>query len=113
METASGLTARLFVLFAVGALGQVGGGATLGRTEGFTNPLWTAICLLLFAVSIGALAKMVQEGGPISIIMPALAATVPLALVFIGVFFLGESASWPRIGLLALACIIIGISGTL
>lgn len=113
METASGLTARLVILFAVGALGQVAGGATLGRTEGFTNPFWTAVCLLIFAVSIGALAKMVQEGGPLSVIMPTLAATVPLALVFIGVFFLGESASWPRIGLLALACVLIGVSGTL
>ncbi|MBF9152518.1 hypothetical protein [Novosphingobium jiangmenense] len=113
METATGLTARVVMLFALCAAGQVGGSLMLGRTEGFTNAAWTAACGLTYAVSLYALATLIREGGPLSMLMPILAATVPLIVILIAVFLQGEPASWPRLGLLTLACAIIGVSGTL
>lgn len=113
MAIAAGLTARMIILFVVCAIGQVGGSLTLGRTEGFTNAGWSAVCIGIYMVSFWALATLIREGGPLSLIMPILAATVPLAVIFISVFFMGESASWARLGLLTFSCLLIGVAGTL
>ena len=40
--------------------------------------------------------------------MPILAALVPLATIAVAVLAFGEQASWPRLGLLSLACLLIG-----
>ncbi|NML93150.1 hypothetical protein [Novosphingobium olei] len=113
MEAPAALTARVVTLFVVCALGQVGGSLMLGKTAGFTHPGWSAACALTYAVSLWALATLIREGGPLSLLMPILAATVPLVVILIAVFVQGEPASWPRLGLLTLACAVIGVSGTL
>lgn len=112
MAVLAGLTARVVVLFAIGAAGQVGGSMLLGRTEAFRNPGWSAACLAIYMVSFWALATMIREGGPLSLIMPALAAIVPILVVLLSVFVMGEPASWARLGLLGLACLLIGYAGT-
>ncbi|MES2303608.1 MAG: hypothetical protein V4521_16305 [Pseudomonadota bacterium] len=112
MSIAAGLTARIIVLFIIGALGQVGGSLLLGRTEAFRNPGWSVACLACYMMSFWALATMIREGGPLSMILPALSATVPIIVIGIAVFVLGEQASWARLGLLTLSCLIIGYAGT-
>ncbi|WP_225205833.1 hypothetical protein [Novosphingobium huizhouense] len=107
------LTARVVTLFVVCAAGQVAGSLMLGRTAAFTHPGWSAACALTYAVSLWALATLIRGGGPLSLLMPLLAATVPLVVILIAVFVAGEPASWPRLALLTLACAIIGVSGTL
>ena len=111
MTVFAGLTARIIVLFIVGAAGQVAGSLMLGRTAGFTNMAWSAACLAVYCISFWGLATLIREGGPLSLIMPILAATVPLIVIFVSVFVMGEAASWPRLGLLTLACAIIGVAG--
>lgn len=112
MSIAAGLTARVIVLFIIGAAGQVGGSLLLGRTEAFRHPGWTMACLSIYLVSFWALATMIREGGPLSLIMPALAAIVPIIVVGVAVFAMGEPATWTRVGLLTAACLMIGYAGT-
>ncbi|MCW1381576.1 hypothetical protein OLX02_01945 [Novosphingobium sp. KCTC 2891] len=111
MAIAAGLTARIVILFVIGAAGQVGGSLLLGRTAGFTNAAWSAACIGIYAISFWALATLIREGGPLSLIMPLLAAVVPMIVTFVAVFAFGEPASWPRLGLLTFACVVIGIAG--
>ena len=44
---------------------------------------------------------------------PLIILTMIVLVILIAVFLQGEPASWPRLGLLTLACAIIGVSGTL
>lgn len=112
MSVVAGLTVRVIVLFIIGAAGQVGGSLLLGRTDAFRNPGWSVACLAVYMVSFWALATMIREGGPLSLIMPALAAIVPIIVIGVAVFVLGEQASWLRLGLLTFACLLIGYAGT-
>ncbi len=84
----------------------------LGRTDAFRNLGWSVVCLGVYMISFYALATLIREGGPLSLILPALAATVPIATIIIAVFVLGEAASWQRFGLLVFACLVIGYAGT-
>ncbi len=111
MELAAGLTARMVILFTVAALGQVVGSFMLVRTQGFTQPGWSVACVAVLLASFWAIAKMYSEGGAIAFIVPLMAAVVPLVIVFIAVFAMGQPASWARIGLLTLACAVIGVAG--
>ncbi|MEO0031666.1 MAG: hypothetical protein RIS94_1424 [Pseudomonadota bacterium] len=102
----------MIVLFIIGAAGQVGGSMLLGRTEAFRNPGWSVACLAVYMCSFWALATMIREGGPLSMIMPALTASVPIIVVLLSVFLMGETASWQRLGILTVACLAIGYAGT-
>ena len=55
---AAGVSVRMIVLFAVAVAGQIGGSLLLGRTEGWTNPLWSALCVAVYAPSFWALATL-------------------------------------------------------
>lgn len=111
MSLAGTITARVIILFLIGAAGQVGGSLLLGRTDAFRNPGWSLICLSVYMVSFWSLATLIREGGPLSLILPALAAIVPIVTIVVAVFIMGEAASWQRLGLLLLACGIIGYAG--
>ncbi|MEZ5743599.1 MAG: hypothetical protein R3D89_07705 [Sphingomonadaceae bacterium] len=104
---AEGLTARVIVLFVIVALGQVGGSIMLGYTAAFTRPGWSIACALTYAVSLYCLAVLLRGGAPLSMLMPLLAAVVPIAAMLLAGPLLGEAISWPRMGLLTLACVIV------
>lgn len=91
---------------------QVAGATMLVKTEGFRDPAWTGACLAVYAVSLFLLAETIRQGMALSLIMPILAALVPMATIIIAVTLLGEDASWLRIGLLSTACVVIGIAST-
>ena len=105
-----GITFRAVALFIVVALGQVGGSVLLAYTSGFTKPGWSLLCALMYVVSLYSLATLIKEGAPLSMMMPLLAALVPLCTIALAVAVLGESASWARIGLLSLSCGVIGLA---
>lgn len=105
------LTTRMVMLFGLGAAGQVGGSLLLGRTLGFTQVSWSIACIAVYAVSFWALATLIREGGPLSLIMPLLAAVVPLIVSLVAIVAMGESASYLRMGLLVFACVTIGVAG--
>lgn len=114
METvAAGLTVRFVILFIAATLFQAAGTLMLGKTEGWTNPAWSVPCFIAYAISFWALGTLFHEGGPLSIIVPLFAAATPMLIMAIAVAFLGEPASFSRLGLLTFACVIIGIAGAM
>jgi quaternary ammonium compound-resistance protein SugE len=74
--------------------------------------MWTIACLATYAVSLFLLAETIRQGMALSLIMPILAALVPLATIAIAVLVFREQASWLRLGMLSLACALIGIAAT-
>jgi quaternary ammonium compound-resistance protein SugE len=92
---------------------QVIGASMLVKTDGFRDPAWTAACLATFAVSLFLLAETLRQGMALSLLMPILAALVPLATVIVAVTLFREQASWAKLALLALSCVLIGAAARL
>jgi multidrug transporter EmrE-like cation transporter len=84
----------------------------LPRTRGFTNPLPTVACAVLFVCGIWMVARMYYGGARLGIMMPLLAAVIPLGIIVIGVYMYGESASMLKIALLVGACGLIGAAAS-
>jgi multidrug transporter EmrE-like cation transporter len=82
----------------------------LPRTAGFTDLYWTVACLGLYAISMWCLAYMIHAGMPLSLMIPILAALVPLVAIGIGVVFYKEAASVFKIVILCGACGMIGVA---
>jgi quaternary ammonium compound-resistance protein SugE len=99
---------RLYVMFIASVVFQVLAVALLPRTRGFTVPLPTLICSTLFVCGIWMIARMYQSGAKLGIMSPLLAAVIPLGVILVSILMYHESASPLRIGLLVLACGLIG-----
>ena len=84
--------------------------AVLPRTDGFTKLGPTILCVCAFIMTTWSLAKLIQSGLQLSILMPVAAAVVPLAAIGVGVLTYGESASLSKIGLLIVACVLVRIA---
>ena len=96
--------AMILLLLAIGT--EVGATAALPRTDSFSNPLWTAIVLGGYAVSIWLLAVVVKTM-PVSVAYAVWAGLGTAAIAVIGVIVLGES--WDLTKAAALALIIVGV----
>ena len=92
------------LLLAIGT--EVGATAALPRTDSFSNPLWTAIVLGGYAVSIWLLAVVVKTM-PVSVAYAVWAGLGTAAIAVIGVILLGES--WDLTKAAALTLIIVGV----
>jgi quaternary ammonium compound-resistance protein SugE len=108
----AGLSLRAVLMVAFVVVTQVGGSTMLVKTNGFRELGWTLACLATYLVSLYVLAETIRQGMALSLVMPILAALVPLATIGVAVFFLGEQASWLRIGLLSASCLLIGAAAT-
>lgn len=106
------LTIRAVIMVALVTVTQVAGATMLVKTMGFRDPAWTAACLAVYVLSFYLLAEVIRQGLALSLVMPILAALVPLATIIIAITVLGEPASWLRVGVLCSACALIGISAT-
>jgi quaternary ammonium compound-resistance protein SugE len=107
------LSPILILTFGASVALQVFALALLPATGGFTKPLPTAVLLVSFAFGIGLLSRLTAAGAPLSLLIPIQAALLPLSLVLIGVFVHHEAASPLRVGLLLIACAIVGVASTL
>jgi quaternary ammonium compound-resistance protein SugE len=103
---------KAVLMVALVVVTQVAGSTLLVKTEGFRQPGWSLACVSVYAVSVWVLAETIRQGMALSLIMPILAALVPLATIAVAVTFLGEQASWMRLGLLSTACLLIGAAAT-
>ncbi len=110
MTAIMGISLRTILLVLFVTVTQVIGSTLLVKSDGFRALGWTAACLGVYVVSFFAMATMFREGMPLGILLPLLAAVVPLLAIGVGVLFLGESASWTRLGLLGLSCVLVGIA---
>ena len=74
------------LLLAIGI--EVGATAALPRTDGFTQPVWTPIVLVGYAVSIWLLALVVRQM-PVSVAYAIWAGLGTAAIAVVGVVLLG------------------------
>ncbi len=94
------------------AAAQVAGLTLMPATKGLTQ-LWPTLGLALgFAVGIGILAKISDMGVNLSLLIPFVAALVPLGAVVVGITVYGEPASALKIGMLVTACAMVGVANT-
>lgn len=68
---------------------EVAATAVMPRTQGFRDPLWTALALGGYAVSIWLLALVVRQI-PVSVTYAAWAGLGTAGIALVGVLFLGE-----------------------
>jgi len=106
------LSLRVVLMVGFVIVTQVLGSSLLVKTGGFRDPMWTAACLLTYLVSLYVLAETIRQGMDLSLVMPILAALVPLATIAVAVMVFREQASWMRLGLLSGACVLIGVAAT-
>jgi len=104
------LTAAQVLAFLYATATQILGVSLLVKTRGFTHVGYTAGTIVVLISSFFALAWLLANGAKLNILLPVLAATVPLGSIMVGVFFFGEPASWLKIGLLVGACVLIGLA---
>ena len=104
---------RVYVLFAASVAFQLLAMMLLPRTRGFTEPLPTLGCAALFVCGIWMVARMYQSGAKLGIMSPLLAAVIPLGVILVSILMYHESASPLRIGLLVVACGLIGAAAGL
>ena len=84
--------------------------ALLPRTQGFTNIIPTIGCAACFVFSAWGIARLSEGGADLSIVIPLIAAIIPLGAIAIGILVYGETASLLRISLLVSACGLIGLA---
>jgi multidrug transporter EmrE-like cation transporter len=113
MSTVFGIPVQTVLLFALIIVTQILGGIFLPRTDAFRNVGWTALCLGTYILSFWVMALVISRGMPLSLLLPLLAAIVPLAMVGVGVWIYGEPASMAKIGWLLAACGAIGVASSI
>jgi small multidrug resistance pump len=101
-----GVFAAVLLMVAIGV--EVGATAVLPRAAGFTQPLWSAVVVAGYALSIWLLAVVVRSI-PVSVAYAVWAGLGTAAVAVIGFLFLGESMGWLKATSLAL--IVLGVVG--
>ena len=100
----------MLFLLALGT--QVIGTSLLPRTGGFTDILWTSICLASYIVSFFAISLLIKQGVALNVIVPLMAASVPLAAIIVGRLVYQEPLSTVKLILLLVACGVIGLASS-
>lgn len=98
------------LMFVVSVVFQIASLSLLPLSKGFTSAVPSIFCVIFFAVGLGLLARLVHLGTEVGVLIPISAASVPVATMIVGILFFGESASALKIGLLAVACLCIGLA---
>jgi small multidrug resistance pump len=96
----------LVLALAIGV--EVASSALLPRARGFSDPFWTAVVLLGYALSIYLLTVVVRTM-PVSIAYAIWAGAGTALVAVVGVVFLGESLDWIKVTSLVL--IVAGVVG--
>lgn len=107
------ITPSVMLMVAMSAVAQIFGLYMLPLTKGFTQPLPTLAVAAAFVIGIGLMARVAHAGVNLSLLVPVLAAIVPIGSIAIGILVYGEAASMAKIGTLVLACILIGVANIL
>ena len=100
------MTAALLLLVAIAL--EVAATSSLGRTQGFTSPVWTIGVLASYAAAFWLLSRVVRSM-PVSVAYAVWSGLGTAAVAAIGAMFLGEPIGPLKV--LFLALIIIGVVG--
>lgn len=95
-----------FGLLLVAIFTEVAATSALPRAQGFRDPLWTALVLGGYAVSIWLLAVVVRSL-PVSMTYALWSGIGTAAVAVVGVLWLGEKLDW--ISVTALVMIVLGV----
>jgi multidrug transporter EmrE-like cation transporter len=101
---------RIIITFTISVAAQLLGTAMLPLTQGLTRPVPTLIGALGFLIGTGLMARLVNSGVNLSVLVPLVSAAVPLASIAMGVLLFGDSPSVPKLALLLAACGLIGFA---
>jgi multidrug transporter EmrE-like cation transporter len=113
MGTVAGISVKVIAFFIFIVITQIGGSSMLAKTDGFRSPVWTAACLATYFFSFWAMAAVIRQGMPLSLLIPLMTAVIPLAVICIGVFAFGEAASFTKIAVLGAACVAVGLASAM
>jgi small multidrug resistance pump len=105
-----GISVGAFVTFLIIVASQLVGIALLPKTDGYTNIGFTLAQISMFAISFASMARLIKHGVPLGILVPLLATAMPLASVVIGIVFYKETASLPRVTMLVVAGVLVGLA---
>ena len=98
------LSLPILIQFLIAVVANIAALGILPATAGFTRVSPTVACIGLFVLNIWMLARLIQQGAPLSILAPVMAAVIPLTTIVIGVVIYGENSAPLRIILLLGAC---------
>jgi small multidrug resistance pump len=98
--------AAILLAIAIGI--EVVSTALLPKAQGFTNPSWSAVVLVGYAVSIWMLTVVVKTV-PVSVAYAIWSGVGTAIVAVVGVAFLGESLGWVKV--VSLAMIVGGVIG--
>jgi small multidrug resistance pump len=101
---------RIIVTFTISVAAQLLGTAMLPLTKGLTRPVPTLVGALGFLIGTGLMARLVNNGVNLSVLVPLVSAAVPLASIAMGVLLFGDTPSVPKLALLLAACGLIGFA---
>lgn len=97
-------------IFGVSVILQVSALLLMPATKGFTSPVPTIALIVLFSAGLGLLARLAHGGVELGVLVPLASAVVPLTTAVLAILIYGESASPAKLGLLLVACTLIGMA---
>ena len=104
---------RIIITFTISVAAQLLGTAMLPLTQGLTRSVPTLVGALGFLIGTGLMARLVNSGVNLSVLVPLVSAAVPLASIAMGVLLFGDTPSVPKLALLLAACGLIGFASKL
>jgi multidrug transporter EmrE-like cation transporter len=104
------LTPSIIALVATSVVCQVIGASLMPMTKGLTEIIPTLGFAIAFAIGLGIMARLINNGINLSALLPFM---VPLCAIAVGVFVYGESASALKISLLIFSCLTIGFASSM
>jgi multidrug transporter EmrE-like cation transporter len=107
------ITPAIIGMMILSAASQLFGIAMLPLSQGFTKPLPTLGALLGYLVGLFLMARMAHAGVNLSLLVPVLAALIPIGSIVLSVAVYGEAASVAKLSVLVVACLLIGVANML
>ena len=107
------LTPTIIAMLAASVVFQVIGLSLMPLTKGLTEWVPSIGCGIAFLAGLGLMARLLNSGINLGILLPFMAAIVPLCAIAVGIMFYGESASLIKLSLLVSACLVIGFASSI
>jgi multidrug transporter EmrE-like cation transporter len=109
----AGVSTGIIITFTISMAAQILGLAMLPLTQGLTRPVPTLIGALGFLIGLGLMARLVNSGVNLSMLIPLMSTAMPLASLAMGILLFGDTASVPKLAVLLTACGLIGFASKL
>ena len=107
------LTPAIIAMLAASVVFQVIGLSLMPLTKGLTELVPSIGCGIAFLAGLGLMARLLNSGINLGILLPFMAAIVPLCAIAVGIMFYGESASLTKRSLLVSACLVVGFASSI